>query len=230
MQNNSDKNKSSLIEPPANMESIMVEHLAVVFDASDSTEIPWEANSGYRAGYADALAWANSQQKNEPTIELDQDLKTLVNTLWNKLLDHFSEKKWHLNEDYCKSLFTFFIDSYHRSQLKEFTEQAGPGASAILRERIRQKEVEKWTSEHDDEYQQEELAGAAACYAIPYRYRNSFILSLLWKWDWKWWKPSKNNRFRDLEKSGALIAAEIDRLLRKVQKDLVEQNPEQKVD
>jgi hypothetical protein len=40
----------------------------------------------------------------------------------------------------------------------------------------------------------------------------------LWKvWPWEqpdWWKPS-DNPIRNLEKAGALIAAEIDRLIRK---------------
>jgi hypothetical protein len=33
-----------------------------------------------------------------------------------------------------------------------------------------------------------------------------------WPWRWEWWKPG--NRVRELEKAGALIAAEIDRLSR----------------
>ena len=32
-------------------------------------------------------------------------------------------------------------------------------------------------------------------------------------WDWTWWKPSPNDRIRELSKAGALIAAEIDRIL-----------------
>jgi hypothetical protein len=37
---------------------------------------------------------------------------------------------------------------------------------------------------------------------------------IFWPWDRAWWKPSPNNRIRDMEKAGALIAAEIDRLQR----------------
>jgi hypothetical protein len=35
-----------------------------------------------------------------------------------------------------------------------------------------------------------------------------------WPWDKGWWKPTPDNRIRELEKAGALIAAEIDRLQR----------------
>jgi hypothetical protein len=37
---------------------------------------------------------------------------------------------------------------------------------------------------------------------------------MFWPWNFKWWKPHPDNRIRDFEKAGALIAAEIDRLLR----------------
>ena len=66
----------------------------------------------------------------------------------------------------------------------------------------------------------EEMALAAACYALPDRAKQSFFMSslpavsYLWPWDRKWWKPTPDNRIRELEKAGALIAAEIDRLLR----------------
>ena len=33
-------------------------------------------------------------------------------------------------------------------------------------------------------------------------------------WEQKWWKPTPNDRVRELTKAGALIAAEIDRLTR----------------
>lgn len=34
-----------------------------------------------------------------------------------------------------------------------------------------------------------------------------------WPWDETWWKPSTDSNIRNLEKAGALLAAEIDRLL-----------------
>ncbi len=58
---------------------------------------------------------------------------------------------------------------------------------------------------------------------MPKEYRNicagangiSNILRVLFPstWDWfKWWKPTPENRIKELAKAGALIAAEIDRI------------------
>lgn len=41
-----------------------------------------------------------------------------------------------------------------------------PALLDVISERQRQRAVEGWTSEHDDAYQNSELADAAACYAI----------------------------------------------------------------
>lgn len=86
----------------------------------------------------------------------------------------------------------------------------------IAAERERQKSVEGWSAEHDDKHNHEEMALAAACYALPRWSRRlamqyvDDILSRLWPWDAKWWKPDKSRR--DLVKAGALIVAEIERL------------------
>lgn len=95
------------------------------------------------------------------------------------------------------------------------------GIERIAAERKRQIEEEGWTEAHDDEHIVEELALAGACYALPEYIRNYSIwedrlLELLWPWPFStgWWKPSPENRIRELEKAGALIAAEIDRLQR----------------
>ncbi len=92
------------------------------------------------------------------------------------------------------------------------------GAKRIAAERQRQIEFERWTPEHDDAHGGAELALAAACYALPSRFRriqvwDRSLISELWPWTLMWWKPS-SDRIRELEKAGALCAAEIDRLLR----------------
>jgi len=97
------------------------------------------------------------------------------------------------------------------------------GALRIMAERTRQIEKEGWTAEHDDnEHDRGELVRAAVCYALGNE-PNAIVgrdavsinfVKLLWPWEWKWWKPALKNRIRNLEKAGALIAAEIDRLLR----------------
>lgn len=68
-----------------------------------------------------------------------------------------------------------------------------------------------------------ELSLAAACYALPAPYRDKTNIMRFWPWDYSYWKPDHkcpespsaaiNGRIRELEKAGALIAAEIDRLL-----------------
>ena len=93
------------------------------------------------------------------------------------------------------------------------------GIELIAEERKRQIEVEGWTEEHDAEHTNEALAMAAVCYAIPsvlrmYSY-NPLIKARIpeyWPWDKESWKPSPENRIKELIKAGALIAAEIDRL------------------
>lgn len=96
----------------------------------------------------------------------------------------------------------------------------------IAAERERQMADEGWSSEHDDKHTHEEMAAAAACYAMPRSARrldftyDGNVLSRLWPWDSKWWKP--DNRRRDLVKAGALIVAEIERLDRAAQQKAAE--------
>jgi hypothetical protein len=93
------------------------------------------------------------------------------------------------------------------------------GAELIAAERRRQICAEGWTPEHDDEHITGEMIGAAVTYAahaleivsdheVPGADNEGW-----WPWDEKWWKPSPDP-IRNLAKAGALIAAEIDRLLR----------------
>lgn len=85
------------------------------------------------------------------------------------------------------------------------------GSKAIAAERRRQIEQEGWTPQRDDQYVNGELLQAAACYAL----HDGGVKDIpppAWPWSDKWWKPSGVQR--DLEKAGALIAAEIDRRLR----------------
>ncbi|MQB37652.1 hypothetical protein DXT97_12700 [Agrobacterium tumefaciens] len=86
-----------------------------------------------------------------------------------------------------------------------------PAIKAIAAERRRQIEKEGWTPEHDDKYTSGELLEAATCYAL----HNGGELDDApgaWPWSRDFWKPT--SRQRDLEKAGALIAAELDRVIR----------------
>jgi len=103
------------------------------------------------------------------------------------------------------------------------------GIEIIAAERRRQIDVEGFTPEHDDRDVMGQLACAAAAYALPDK-TNAKIVKVekgFWfeawiarkilfpeTWDASWWKPSPNDRIRELAKAGALIAAEIDRLQR----------------
>ena len=92
------------------------------------------------------------------------------------------------------------------------------GVERIAAERQRQIEVEGWSLERDRTlYRNGELPAAAIAYAMDGEDRTRFADVFLW-WPWadEWWKTggsSIEGRVRDLEKAGALIAAEIDRLL-----------------
>jgi len=110
------------------------------------------------------------------------------------------------------------------------------GIELIAEERRRQIEKEGFDSEHDEQHEGSELALAAICYAAP---EPIYILEVVnpdyafifvdpWPEDWdpEWDKRlrtpggrlcpniklSLKKRIRNLVKSGALIAAEIDRL------------------
>ncbi len=98
----------------------------------------------------------------------------------------------------------------------------GDGVTLIAAERRRQIEAEGWTPEHDDtEHDHGDLAAAGSAYALhaadvlnPYSQGDGRdVIPDFWPFGKKWWKPS-DDPVRTLEKAGALIAAEIDRLKR----------------
>ena len=106
------------------------------------------------------------------------------------------------------------------------------GIERIAAERQRQIEEVGWSPDHDEAHIESQLALAAVVYALPETWRTKSLLmgslaDALWpctyvynaqgeayqiyeRWQLKF---SPENRVRELEKAGALIAAEIDRLL-----------------
>lgn len=126
--------------------------------------------------------------------------------------------KHHDDFIYCEKEFINLFSDAMDGLLNAQTSLTG--IELIAQERQRQIEVEGWTVEHDKQYTGEKehhLALAAACYAIPAlhrEYKNALFVPtpLFWPWLNDWWKPSPDNRIRELVKAGALIAAEIDRL------------------
>jgi hypothetical protein len=97
------------------------------------------------------------------------------------------------------------------------------GSGVIAAERRRQIEAEKYTLEYDQRHTASELVRAAICYAYagwilagggaPRQVRTSAKIAVLWPWSHGEFKPAEDP-LRNLEKAGALIAAEIDRLER----------------
>lgn len=99
------------------------------------------------------------------------------------------------------------------------------GIELIAKERERQIKEEGWTPEHDNKHIDQEIARAASCYAMPDGYRDMHETldwkgrevrdnyPDMWPWEPEYWKPTPDNRIRELVKAGALIVAEIDRLL-----------------
>lgn len=85
----------------------------------------------------------------------------------------------------------------------------------IAKERERQINIEGWTPEHDAKHDKGELALAAAGYALAEELReesNDNFAPYWWPWENRYWKPTPNDRIRELVKAGALIVAEIERL------------------
>lgn len=85
--------------------------------------------------------------------------------------------------------------------------------AAILAERERQVAVEGWTAAHDDTHNAGELIAAAECY-----FGDPAIAGLAlpapagWPFEAAAWKPK--DRRRNLERAGAFLMAEADRIVR----------------
>lgn len=93
----------------------------------------------------------------------------------------------------------------------------------ISLERRRQIEVEVFTPEHDDtEHSCGELAMAAMCYMLDTVWRPAQMAPLGWPWlghgGMDGFKPTPEDRIRELVKGCALAVAEIERLQRIEQK------------
>lgn len=106
---------------------------------------------------------------------------------------------------------------------EETTMNPTTGLQAITAERERQIEGEGFLPDHDDNHRNAELAQAASAYAYPegegvtllfQDFRGGVLFPA--SWSALWWKPGQgayfSGRKRELEKAGALIAAEWDRL------------------
>lgn len=91
------------------------------------------------------------------------------------------------------------------------------GVELIAIERKRQIEELGYDYENDSLYADEQLAKAGIYYALRYDDREELdsVISGNWPWDEKYFKPSPEDRVKELTKAGALIAAQIDYELNK---------------
>lgn len=100
-------------------------------------------------------------------------------------------------------------------QNKHIIEQSD-GVLLVSKERTRQIKEEGYSWRHDDQEITHQLSDAAIVYACtaPMRYE----VMHFWPWNKECFKPDVyhtiDGRIRELTKAGALICAEIDRLIR----------------
>jgi hypothetical protein len=100
------------------------------------------------------------------------------------------------------------------------------GVARIAAERVRQVQEEGWSTEHDDQWRESELALGAVAYVLqaighgldvaPQELAAAHPPSDWWPWvddEGGGFKPSPD-AIRNLEKAAAMLAAEIDRLVR----------------
>lgn len=128
-------------------------------------------------------------------------------------------------DDYKKEHGCYYCRENNGNNILDTQGEKMTGATLIQNERDRQRDIEKYTSVHDDGFKGVELARFAACYLFSYIYmnvpsgkiadlaRNS--ISELLPFSESDFKPTGEiGEINDLVKAGALIAAEIDRLQR----------------
>lgn len=90
------------------------------------------------------------------------------------------------------------------------------GVELIAIERKRQIEELGYDYTNDALYNNNQLSDAAICYAMTpdiREHENDEGASLdivIWPWDRQYWKPTPEDRIKELTKAGALIAAQID--------------------
>ena len=88
------------------------------------------------------------------------------------------------------------------------------GAELIAEERKRQIEIEGFTAESDLRYKNGELFYAGCCYHSAAKLRESGCdpgtPPTNWPFSTEYWKPSPDNRVKEIIKSGALLQAHVD--------------------
>lgn len=87
----------------------------------------------------------------------------------------------------------------------------------VMHERFRQIEDEGYSVEHDDKHDRGEIAQAASVYLMPAGMREQYEDDehpTYWPWSAESWKPTPDDRERELIKGLALGLAELERIQR----------------
>lgn len=127
----------------------------------------------------------------------------------------------------CRPATKKETDAYWRCMRTVCSRHPGnAGAELIAEERKRQIEKEGFSAEHDANHLCSELTDAAVMYAMRAYWKKRIdpmivgtdeMPGIMWPFGIEFFKPSNepwpDGRIKDLVKAGALIAAEIDRLL-----------------
>ncbi len=83
--------------------------------------------------------------------------------------------------------------------------------SDVMAERDRQENVEGFTADHDDQYDDGQLERAAASYALfDCRRVGHWFINDIWAWSSKWWKPRSHRE--NLVRAAALLIAAIEKI------------------
>lgn len=143
--------------------------------------------------------------------EIERRIKNLEFSLENNCVEKHSKLDILGNITTLESLLQF---------IGPLTEKTG--VELIADERQRQIEKEGWTLAHDFfECPYGQLVDAAISYALTEEERKKLChlaktdedVPPTWPFEKAYWKPCPDDRIKELVKAGALIAAEIDRLL-----------------
>ncbi|MCC9016949.1 hypothetical protein [Flavobacterium lipolyticum] len=132
-----------------------------------------------------------------------------------KVFDNISNSQ--LLSDDAKAIVKAFI----ANEVEFLDNNPITGVEMISIERERQINELGWTKEvqeqHPEWYATNELADAAICYLVDPDQRDSAPFP--WPWDEKTFKPTPEDRIRELVKAGALTAAQIDYEILKLQQN-----------
>ena len=119
-------------------------------------------------------------------------------------------------------IVVFIYEYRRRKNTDKGQDRIARAIDLVWSERNRQIHEEGFTYENDDQYKNDELAIAASCYLVcpTYAMNNAIGITAPRKWPLHtgFWRP-QGGRIRQLVKANALALAELERELRKREKD-----------